>query len=371
VTTLLDRLECARCGEAHDASSLQSVCRACGGPLLARYRVPVRDTLPARVVGARPEGLRQLAELSPAREASTPILRPSPVTAQPGYGLAVDLDLPAFALLDARRGPTGSLFDRSAAEALGKATELRIGRVAVASLGPYGLATAAAAALHGIEAHVFLPEGSTFAEPCRARGATVTTAGKSLSAVRERLGKDLPGGFLDVTPGREPYGLEGAKTVAFELLTRLRRLPEVLVVHTDEAASLVALWKGWNEAEDLGWIGSARPRVFHVEPEGCAPIAHAFRKGWQEAKPARLLWRRPTIAVDDPPYSGLLLAILARSEGGALSVPPEEIDDARAATARHLGLELGDAACLTVAGAKRLRTSTIDRSQFVAGLLTC
>jgi threonine synthase len=371
MTSLLSHLACGRCGTQHGSTTVQRTCRECGRPLLSRYALPEKGRIDPRVVAGRPPALRRLQELSPVIRVDLPDLAPSPPVSLAAQGLGVELDMPGLVLIDASRTANATLADRTAAEAVGRARELGVGRLAVASTGPLGLAVASAAALHGLDARVHLPVGSPLADACRARGAQVVEEGRTLEEAAATIHEAA--GWLDLTPGREPYGLEGTRTVGFEALLAMGRLPAALVVPADELGTALALWKAWNEAEDLGWIGPGRPKMFLVEHARCAPLSRAVGKKWEEPRP----WAKDprgvpaSMRVGSTALGGLLLRVLKVSEGTVVTVGDDELRDAAAVAARRLGLGLGAQGAAVIGASRKLRLNgTLDRSAFVGALLT-
>jgi threonine synthase len=349
--SLLSHLSCGRCGADHPAERTASLCTKCGGPLLARYAMPQQGSFPARAVASRPPTLHRLRELSPIQRETVPSLGEGGGRLVRGEGLGVELDLPNLLVMDEGRQPTGSLYSRHAAVALARARELGIGRVGAA--GPAALARAVAsyASLHGLDAHLVV------------RGERT-----SLRHYRASIADSLPQGIYNVSPFGEPYGLEGLKTLGFEVLYNLRRLPNVVVLPVDGSGLGVALWKAWNELEDLGWIGSHRPRMFLVEHAKHAPIHKAWKKKHDEPDvPHRISSDVPSsMAVAQHPGGGLLLRILRVSEGLVEKVSQSAIEEASGLVRNHLGLAFGAAGCAALAAARQLRLERqIERDDIV------
>jgi|GEM_PF-3867425 len=352
--SLLSHLACGRCGTERSSDLAVGLCARCGGPLLARYSMPEVGQLPGRAVAPRPATLHRLRELSPIQRETVPSLGEGGARLIRAEGLGVELDLPNLILADEARQPTGSLYSRSAAVALARARELGIGRVGAA--GPAALARAVAgyASLHGLDSDL-----------------VVTGERTSLRDFRTRVGDSLPEGAYNVSPFAEPYGLEGLKTLGYEIFYNLRRLPEIVVTPVDGSGLTVALWKAWNELEDLGWIGSARPRMFLVEHGKNAPIHKAWKKNRDEPEaPHRISSDVPaSLAVPKHPGGGLMLKILRVSDGVVEKVSTSAIADADTRVKQHLGLAFGAAGNAVIAATRQLRLEgAIDRNAVVLAI---
>jgi threonine synthase len=359
--SLLTHLECSRCGATYDAGRLWNVCPADGKPLLARYDLQsARRSLDRDRMREREPSLWRWRELLPVRdparivtlgEGGTPLLRARGIEA--AWGLA-DLRIKEEGL-----NPTGSFKARGMAVAVSRARELGATALAVPSAGNAGGALAAYAARAGLPAHLFMPCDVPRLNVIEAVacGAKVTLVDGLISdcgrIVRERAADE---GWFDLSTLREPYRVEGKKTLGYELAVQLDwELPDVILYPTGGGTGLVGMAKAFDELEALGWIGPRRPRMVAVQAEGCAPIARAFHAGWEEA-PA---WENATTAaagIRVPAAIGdfLMLRILRDTGGTALTVSEAEIAEAL----RELGEREGLFACpegaATLAALRRL-----------------
>jgi threonine synthase len=326
----LTHLECGMCGAHYDAEQLINLSPCCGRPLLARYDLErAARTLTREALATRPPSLWRYGELLPVRDPAkiialgegwTPLLHAA--------RLGAVIGCPSTLIKDEGLNPTGSFKARGQAVAVSRARELGARAVAVPSAGNAAGAMAAYAAAAGLEAHVFMPADvpQSFRAECAALGASVTLVDGLINdcAAKVREGAAAHGWF-DVSTLREPYRVEGKKTMGFELAEQLGwRLPDVIVYPTGGGTGLVGMWKAFDELEQLGLIGPARPRMVSVQAEGCAPIVGAFAAGeehtplWQGAHTIADGLRVP-VAIGD----FLIIRALRASGGTAIAVSDE------------------------------------------------
>jgi len=351
--SFLSHLECSRCARQFDAGQWLNLCPHCDSPLLARYDLEaVRRILQREDMAGRPTNLWRYAELLPVRDPAcrltlgegwTPLL--------PATRLGAALGLSHLYIKEEGLNPTTSFKARGMAVAVSRACELGAAGFVLPSAGNAGGALAAYAARAGRPAHIYLPAETPvpFVRECEGLGATVTTvrghigdAGRSARQEAERSGS------FDLSTLREPYRVEGKKTMAFELVEQLNGVPDVIVYPTGGGTGIIGMWKGFAELEAVGWIGPERPRMVTVQAEGCAPIVRAFCEGSERARP----WENPeTVALGlrVPSAIGdfLILRALRESEGTAVAVGEPAI---RAAWGR-LGSTEGILTCPETAAA--------------------
>jgi threonine synthase len=315
------------CGARYDAEQLINLSPCCGRPLLARYDLArAAQTLTPDALAARRPSLWRYAEVLPVRDPAfvadlgegwTPLLH------TPRLGERIGC--PGTYVKDEGLNPTGSFKARGQAVAVSRARELGATAVAVPSAGNAAGAMAAYAAAAGLPAHVFMPADvpHSFRAECAALGAEVTLVDGLINdcAVKVREGAAAYGWF-DVSTLREPYRAEGKKTMGYELAEQLGwRLPDVIIYPTGGGTGLVGMWKAFDELEQMGLIGPARPRMVSVQAEGCAPIVRAFEEGaehaplWQGARTVADGLRVP-VAIGD----FLILRAVRESGGTALAV---------------------------------------------------
>ena len=324
--SLLAYLECSRCQKQFEPGKVCNLC-TCGGPLLARYHLKklagrrIRSRL-----DARPANLWRYREVLPVKSESsivclgegfTPLLR--------AERLGKRLGLPHLYLKDESRNPTGSFKARGMALAVSMARELGITKVAVPSAGNAAGALAAYGAKAGMETAVFMPEGTPLANrlECEIQGARVVLVPGSIKdcarVMRESAGSQ---GWFDVSTLREPYRLEGKKTMAYEVLEQLDwRLPDVMVYPTGGGTGLVGMGEAFGEMQEMGWIGAKRPRMVAVQATGCAPMVRAFQQHSDQAEE----WQNPATLASGlrvPSAIGdfLILGAVRESNGTALAV---------------------------------------------------
>lgn len=331
VQTFVRHLECARCEATYPASEVHNLCQ-CGSPLLVRYDL---DEAKARLgrEATRPSDFgvwryRELLPVTDARhmvtlgEGNTPILKLERLGAQAGL-----FDL---YLKDEGQNPTGSFKARGLAVAVSKAKELGLTRGAIPSAGNAGGAFAAYAAKAGLAAHIFMPADVplVFRSECSLYGATVHLVDGVITdcarALRERAQQE---GWFDFSTLREPYRLEGKKTMGYELAEQGGwQLPDVVIYPTGGGTGLVGMWKAFAELRQLGWLEGDLPRMVAVQASGCAPIVHAFAAGaeqappWQGAETVALGLRVPEALGDF-----LILKVLRESRGTAIAVDDSDI----------------------------------------------
>src|SRR5215212_10488362 len=278
-------LECTRCGAHHDADVPHRLSPCCQKPLYPRYDLP---SLARRVtrdeVACRSADLWRYHELLPVRDPAHAV--------RLGEGWTPLVDAPRLAgrlgvarlwIKDEGQNPTASFKARGLCMAVSRAKELGIREVALPSAGNAGSATAAYAAAAGMRAHVVLPRDTPapIVEEMRALGADVELIDGLITdcAVRVAAGAREHGWF-DLSTLKEPYRVEGKKTMGYEVAEQLGwTLPDVIVYPTGGGTGLVGMWKAFEEMEELGLIGSERPRMVVVQADGCAPIVKAFESG--------------------------------------------------------------------------------------------
>jgi threonine synthase len=325
----LTHLICTACGLRHEWSRLQNLCTACQKPLFpiidlaAIGRAVTREAFVAREksLWRYREVLPLPANVEPVSlgEGGTPLLRAT------RFGGEIDLWVK-----DESQNPTQSFKARGMAVAVSMAKHLGATKLAVPTAGNAGGALAAYAARAGLEAHIFMPRDTPRANiiECRELGAQValidgliTDCGAEIARRKETEG------WFDMSTLKEPYRVEGKKTLGYELAEQLNwQLPDVILYPTGGGTGLIGMWKAFDEMETLGWIGKKRPRMFSVQATGCAPIVRAFENGESSANEfpnahTCASGLRVPKAIGD----FLMLNILRQSNGGAVAVDDEEM----------------------------------------------
>lgn len=332
--TTLTHLECSLCGEQYEPREPQNTCR-CGGPLVARYDLDkARESWSREWIRTGPANMWRYAPVLPVRQAAsivslgegmTPLVRANRLGASVGAANVW--------IKDEGLNPTATFKARGLSCAVSMAVELGIGKVVIASAGNAASALAAYAAAAGIEAHLFMPRDVPHANyvECRAYGAEVTLVpgliGDCAKLAADRADRE---GWFDLGTLKEPYRVEGKKTLGYEIAEQLGwTLPDAIVYPTGGGVGLIGMWKAFEEMERLGWTGGKRPRMIAVQAEGCQPIVRAFERG---AGQADLFENAVTVAaglrVPKPFGDGLILKILRESGGTAVAVSDQELIDA-------------------------------------------
>jgi len=348
-------LECAACGARHEARRLHNLCVECGKPLLVRYDLEAAArTLTRESLKGRRADLWRYFEVLPAGreedivslgEGWTPLLRAG--------RLGERLGLKELYFKDESQNPTQSFKARGMAAAVTMAKELGARKLAVPSAGNAAGALAAYASRAGLEAHIFMPRDTPRANvvECEQTGAHVTLLdGLITDCGAEVARRKESEGWFDVSTLKEPYRVEGKKTLGYELAEQLEwELPDVVIYPTGGGTGLIGMWKAFDEMESMGWIGSKRPRMVTVQPTGCAPIVRAFEEGTRHAAEFQ---NAATVAsgLRVPKAIGdfLILDALRASKGTAVAVSDEEL----LAAVREIGAAEGlfvapeGAACL-------------------------
>ncbi|HET9581419.1 MAG TPA: threonine synthase [Gemmatimonadota bacterium] len=373
---MIAHLECARCGRAHPADRLQNLC-PCGGPLLARYDL----ALLARRWGpqdlGRRRGMWRYREVLPAAVEEEPLtLGEGGTPLLPSRRIGPAFGLRRLLLKDETLNPTGSFKARGLAAAVHRARALGAGEIVLPSAGNAGSAAAAYSAAAGLACTVVVPRGTPppIVAETVAYGATVELVDGSIADAGRRA-RELcaDGGGYDVSTLREPYRVEGKKTMGYELAEDLGwTLPAAIVYPTGGGTGLIGMWKAFEELEALGWIGAERPRMIAVQAAGCAPIVHAFEAGAAHADP----WPDPRTVASGlrvPAAIGdfLILDILRRSGGTAVSVSDGELLEGARRLARAEGVLAGPEAGAAVAALPKLvRQGTIAPADRVVVFVT-
>jgi threonine synthase len=327
----LTHLECTRCGEHFPADRPQTVCPKDGGVLYARYDLAsIKKTFsPASLLPLAPTMWRYDAVLPEA----------TPVSLGEGFTpMLSSREFPNIFIKDEGLNPTGSFKARGLSAAVTMARHFGLKKLAIPSAGNAAGALAAYAAAASIEAHIFMPKDVPIANrvECQYYGAQVTLVdgnisdcARKLAALKDTLAWSTEGWF-DVSTTKEPYRVEGKKTMGYEVAEQLGwKLPQGIIYPTGGGVGLLGMWKAFDEMEKLGFIGPERPNMISVQSAGCAPIVKAWEEGRTEAE----MWpHAATLAsglrVPKPYGDYLILDILKKSGGLALAATDAEILEA-------------------------------------------
>src|SRR5467141_287559 len=335
----LSHFECTRCGQRLPADRPQTVCPKDGGVLYARYDLSaIRGDFRREKVAGRTATMWRYSEILPYA---------SPVSLGEGFTpMLASREYPNVFGKDEGLNPTGSFKARGLSACVTVARHYGLKKLAIPSAGNAAGALAAYAAAAGIEAHIFMPKDVPFANYVEAvvYGAKVNLIDGLISdcgrIVAERKEKE---GWFDISTLKEPFRVEGKKTMGYELVEQLGwEYPDAVFYPTGGGVGLIGMWKSFSELEELGWVRPGkRPRMIAVQSSGCAPVARAFEQGanvsqmWQNAATFAAGLRVPK------PYGdSIMLEILRESGGVALAVSDEQILASLADWARHEGIFL-------------------------------
>jgi threonine synthase len=360
----LTHLECSNCGHEHSSEEPQYVCRECDKPLFARYDLSrVAAEVDRSALRDRSPTLWRYHELLPVLrkenvvslgEGMTPLVRAVRLGKRLGGAKHIWIK-------DESQIPTGTFKARGLAVAVSKAKELGITQLAIPSAGNAAGALAVYGARADMEVYIFMPKDAPEINKKESRitGAHVHLVEGLISDAAKLLRQHISDGenWFDVSTLREPYRVEGKKTMGFELAEQMGwKLPDVILYPTGGGTGLIGMWKAFDELEAIGWIrDTKRPRMVSVQTTGCAPIVKAFQEGKEESE----FWENAyTIAAGlrVPKALGdfLILRAIRESGGTAVAVSDEEILSAIGELAESEGIFACPEGAATVAGLKRL-----------------
>ncbi|MCZ6632183.1 MAG: threonine synthase [bacterium] len=353
-------LVCTKSGKTYSKDELWNLSEE-GAPLFARYDLEqVTQALKKEDLATRMPTMWRYVEVLPVEdpkfqvslgEGFTPLLQAAT--------LGKKLGIPRLFVKDEGGNPTGSFKARGMSVAISKAMELGAKAIAIPSAGNAGGAAAAYAARAGLPAYVFMPKDVPRANyvECQVLGAHVELVDGLISdcgrVVAERKEAE---GWFDISTLKEPYRVEGKKTMGYELAEQFDwSLPEVVIYPTGGGTGLIGMWKAFDEMEQMGWIGSERPRMVSVQAEGCAPIVRAFEAGeesatpWEGAQTVAAGLRVPAAVGDF-----LMLRAIRESKGCAIAVSDEELMACTSELGSAVGIFAAPEGAATLAGLKRL-----------------
>ncbi len=352
-------LECAACGATAEPTGLPTVC-PCGQPWLVRYphRHPsIRDRAEVR----RGQGMwrfRALLPVDPGEEPVTLGEGDTPLLALRRTGAR--LGLPDLHLKDEGCNPTGSFKARGLSAAITRAVAAGASRFVIPTAGNAGVAASAYAARAGVSVRVFAPASTPpliLSQIVSFGGDLVRLEGHIGDCGKAARAWAAETGAVDLSTLREPYRIEGKKTLGMELALQLDwTVPAAIIYPTGGGTGLIGMWKAFQELRDIGWIAGDLPRMFSVQSTGCAPVVAAFREGREHAE----TWPDPRTAaaglrVPGPLGDRLMLAALRESGGGAVEIEdPVLLESARRGMAEE-GVDISPEGGATLAAAAVLR----------------
>ena len=359
-------LVCAECNKTHNASSIQNVCSdpACLGSLLAQYKFS-ESTVTKEDLKSRPFTMWRYQEFLPVLrpenivtldEGGTPLLKADQLGSAFGF--------PDLYIKDEGGNPTGSFKARGMSAAISKAKELGIKKVAIPTAGNAGVALAAYGAKAGLEVLVYMPieTPEQHKQECRYYGAKVVEVAGNIGdcgkLVAELCQKE---GYFNISTLKEPYRLEGKKTMGYELAEQFNwELPDVILYPTGGGTGLIGFWKAFEELEALGWIGKKRPRIIAVQSDHCDGVVSAFHN---KSISVEAIDRGFTVAnglrVPKPYADKLVLRILNDYKGTAIGINDTGILEALGEISRYEGLFPAPEGAALWAATKQLKAQHI------------
>ena len=356
----MTHLECSLCTRKYEAGKSWNLCE-CGGPLLVRYDLErLRASWSRDSFAHAPNSMWRYAPALPVQnqtsivslgEGMTPLIAASRTGKRIGSGNLL--------IKDEGLNPTGSFKARGLSCAISMCVELGERKLAIPSAGNAASALAAYAAAAGLEAHIFMPQDvpqANFIE-CKAYGVNVTLVDGLISdcgrIVAERKDQE---GWYDVSTLKEPYRIEGKKTMGYEVAEQLGwELPDAIFYPTGGGVGMIGMWKAFAEMEALGWINSKRPKMIAVQAEGCQPVVRAFEQGaarsqfWEGASTVASGLRVPK-----PLGDFLVLNAVRESHGTAIAVADSDLIDAGIRLASEEGIFAAPEGAACIAAAERL-----------------
>ncbi len=359
-------VECTVCGRRHDPAGLLTVCAACGQMLAVRYDLErVAAAVTRAALAPRPPGMYRFRELLPLAAAEEPVdLGEGGTPLLPLPRLAAHLGLRRLWGKDEGQNPTGSFKARGLGMAVTRARALGVKGLAIPSAGNAGGAAAVYGARAGLPVAVVVPRGTPEAAVAEAvlAGAFVFTVDGSIATAGQVVARVAPRlGWFDLATLKEPYRLEGKKTMGLELAEQLGwRTPDYLVYPTGGGTGLVGIWKAYEELAVMGWITAAQPRFVAVQADGCAPVV----KAWAEQAETTTLWANPVthaagLRVPGPFAGRQMLGIVRATGGHARAVSEEEIVAAQRLLARTEGMWVAPEAAAAVAALVQMRDARV------------
>ena len=362
--SFVSHIECTVCGKRHEAGRLLTVCEACGQMLAVRYDLArVAAAVTKDTLRLRPPGMYRFRELVPLADGEEPVTL--------GEGSTPLLELPRLAAhvgvgrlwgKDEGQNPTGSFKARGLGMAVTKARTLGVKGLMIPSAGNAGGAAAVYGARAGVPVAVVVPRGTPEAAVAEAiiAGAFVFTVNGSIATAGQLIARVAPKlGWFDMATLKEPYRLEGKKTMGLELAEQLDwDTPDVLMYPTGGGTGLVGIWKAYEELAAMGWVKSPPPRFVAVQAEGCAPVVRA----WEDKAETTAMWENPVthaagLRVPGPFAGRQMLRILRDSGGTAQAVSEDEIIAAQHLLGRTEGIWTAPESAAALAALIRLRAS--------------
>ncbi|MHA1167036.1 MAG: threonine synthase [Candidatus Hodarchaeales archaeon] len=369
--SLMNDMKCTACNKSVDIAQVNTVCPSCGKVLFAKYDLEAaKESLTKTEMSQRTDNIWRFPEIMPVfqdryrytlGEGGTPLLKLCRA------GKLSELD--NLFLKDEGQNPTGTFKSRGLCSAVSKAMELGVREFVIPTAGNAGAALSAYAARAGARAYIYMPEDTPLLiqKEVIAFGGDLRLIPGIISDAAEQANIDgRKNGWFNISTLKEPYRVEGKKTMGFELAEQFNwELPEVIIYPTGGGTGIVGMWKAFNELETLGLIDETRPRMISVQSSGCAPIVRAYREGmntadeWKDAQTVAAGLKVPS-AIGD--Y--LILRTIRESGGTAIAVDDEVIIAAMKDLARKEGIFLSPEAAATYAAVIELsKSGDLDKTE--------
>jgi threonine synthase len=361
VPSFVTDLTCSRCGRRHEARVPQNLCD-CGGPLLVEYDLEAVGAIATKAaVAARPFDMWRYRELLPVEdsgdvvslgEGGTPMRRPG--------SLGSRIGLQGLLVKDDGLNPTGTFKARGASCGISMARAFGIAEVGLPSAGNAGAAWACYGAAGGIKVQVAMPRDAPLTSQleCRLYGAELTLVDGLISAAGTVIAEGVAErGWFDVSTLKEPYRIEGKKTLGLEIAEQLGwRSPDAIVYPAGGGVGLIGIWRAFAQLSSLGWIRDPLPRLFVTQAEGCAPLVKAFAEGKDASEP----WDGATtiaagLRVPHALGDFLVLRAVRKTGGGAVAVTDDAIREMVLLLGREAGISAAPEGAATLAAAMILR----------------
>ncbi|MHA2178331.1 MAG: threonine synthase [Candidatus Thorarchaeota archaeon] len=350
----ISHLECPQCRRKHNADGPATFC-VCGSPLFAAYDiVGVREDITANVFPSDINSMWRYSQLLPVKSPScivslgegwTPLLL--------SRRLGKHLGLKMLRIKDEAQNPTTSFKDRGLCSAVSKHYELGSIAFAIPSAGNAAVSLSAYSAAAGLKTHIFMPEDTPlgFFSQCVIFGAVTTRVEGNISDAGAEM-RNQNGDWTDLSTTKEPYRVEGKKTLGFEISEQMGwTVPDAIICPTGGGTAIIGIWKAFEELEAVGLIGKERPKMFAAQSGGCAPIVRAIEKDlenidpWVNGETSALGLRVPH------PFAGrLILNAIKKSGGGAVAVAEQDIESTRRMASKLEGLDFGPEAAVGICG---------------------
>ena len=372
-------MECSLTGETYKAATVQGLSKA-GRPLLVRYNLEeLSKSITKDELARRKGGFWRFREFLPVKETKNVISLgevTTPLMSLPETSKRLGVPTENLLVKDEGRLPTGSFKARGLALAVSMAKELGLNHLAMPTNGNAGAAMAAYASFAGLRTTIFCPDDTPEINisEIELQGASVYRVNGLINDCGKIVGegKEITGWF-DVSTLKEPYRIEGKKTMGLELAEQFKwELPDVIFYPTGGGTGLIGMWKAFEELEAIGWIGKKRPKMIAVQADGCAPIVKAFQEGkehapvWENATTAAAGIRVP-VAVGD----FLILRAVRESGGFAVSVSEEDIFEIRDDSAKRDGVLLCPEGAATLAAYELALKDGLVKKSETAVLYNC